>query len=355
MDTLTHALSGALLARATEAAALRSDQLPRRTRMLVGFLAAAFPDGDIVMRLVDPLTYLTTHRGVTHSIVMLPLWSVLLGMTFAFLWRGRYPWRAFAGVCALGVGIHIAGDVITAFGTMIFAPLSSWRAQFPVTFIIDPVFSGIIVGGLIAAAVWKRARWPALAGLALLAGYVGFQATLRTQALAIGERYAAAMRLEAAEIEALPQPFSPFNWRIVVRAGDDYHLSYVNLVAAQAPAAVAADASWLTQARAAYHPPAAAVWKAVSRFGRRDERDPARDAWQSPALDRYRGFAEFPALYRIDRAGGRTCAWFEDLRFELAGRPMPFRYGACRPDGETSWKSFRLVEDGDDPARAVAL
>lgn len=350
MDTLTHALSGALLARATAPGEPRADQLPRRTRMFVGFLAAAFPDGDFVMRLVDPLTYLTTHRGVTHSIVMLPVWAVLLGLAFAYLWRRRYPWRAFAGVCALGIGIHIAGDIITAFGTMVFAPLSSWRAQYPVTFIIDPIFSAIIVAGLIAGAVWKHSRVPALAGLAALTGYVGFQATLRAQALDFGERYAADRRFERAEVDALPQPFSPFNWRVVVRTGDNYHLAGVNLAAAESPAVPAAGTSWLAQARAAYRAPADAIWKTVPHFGRRNERELAHAAWHSEALDRYRAFAEFPALHRVDVADDRTCAWFEDLRFELAGRPMPFRYGACRRPDAAAWEIHRLVEDEPAPA-----
>jgi len=43
MDTLTHALSGALLARAT-APAVSADVLPLRRRLAIGALAAAFPD-----------------------------------------------------------------------------------------------------------------------------------------------------------------------------------------------------------------------------------------------------------------------------------------------------------------------
>src|SRR3989344_3288649 len=72
-----------------------------------------------------------------------------LSLLFMLLVRGKYSWRAFAGVVARGIGIHIVGDVITAFGTMIFAPFSTWRAQIPTTFIIDPYFTAIIVAGLI--------------------------------------------------------------------------------------------------------------------------------------------------------------------------------------------------------------
>lgn len=62
MDTLTHALSGALVARATQPRA--GGALPTRTRVAVGLLAAAFPDSDVVLSLVDPMTYLTDRKSV---------------------------------------------------------------------------------------------------------------------------------------------------------------------------------------------------------------------------------------------------------------------------------------------------
>lgn len=42
--------------------------------------------------------------------------------------EGKAGWRALYGVTALALAAHIAGDLITSFGTMIFAPLSDWRA-----------------------------------------------------------------------------------------------------------------------------------------------------------------------------------------------------------------------------------
>ncbi|MEK6550290.1 MAG: metal-dependent hydrolase [Pseudomonadota bacterium] len=74
MDTLTHALSGALAARAAEPGEAGGKLLPRRARLWLGFWAAAFPDSDFIVRFLDPFIYITTHRGVTHSVVMLPLW-----------------------------------------------------------------------------------------------------------------------------------------------------------------------------------------------------------------------------------------------------------------------------------------
>jgi inner membrane protein len=157
--------------------------------MWVGFWAAAFPDSDFIVRFIDPLTYLTTHRGITHSVTMLPLWALGLAFLLTLIVRRRYSWKAFVGVCALGISSHILGDVVTAFGTMIFAPFSTWRAQIPTTFIIDPYFTSIIVAGLIASMRWKATRAPAVVGFAVLTVYIGFQAILHGRAVAVGHSY----------------------------------------------------------------------------------------------------------------------------------------------------------------------
>jgi inner membrane protein len=346
MDTLTHALSGALVARATEPKAPRPNQLPRRTRMWIGFVAAAFPDSDFVARFIDPLTYLTTHRGVTHSIIMLPLWAMLLALLFMLLVRNKYPWRSFVGVCAFGIGAHIAGDVITAFGTMIFAPISNWRAQFPVTFIIDPYFTAIIVAGLIASMIWKTARKPAAIGLAVLASYVGFQGWLHHRAIVVGETYAAEHRLNATRVEAIPQPLSPFNWMIVIPQKDAYEMAYVSLWRNAAPETPPTDSSWLSQVSASYYPPALASWKHIPRFGL-TETTMVEQLWQSDTFAAFRAFAQFPAVYRVDHKKEGLCVWFNDLRFALTGRNIPFRYGACQNSTGAVWRIYRLLSDGN--------
>src|SRR5574339_390145 len=113
MDPLTHALSGALIARATAGAPTRAGThtLPLARRVGLGFVAAAFPDVDVALSWLSPLAYLYYHRGVT-------------------------PWRAYFGVFAWCIAIHIAGDLITSFGTMIFAPFSDARYALSTTFII---------------------------------------------------------------------------------------------------------------------------------------------------------------------------------------------------------------------------
>ena len=142
MDTLTHALSGALLGRAT-APADDANSIPLRRRVALGALAAAFPDIDVVVSGLSPLAYLYHHRGVTHSWVMLAVWALVLEWLCSRVWRGEPGWRAYVGIIAWGIAAHIVGDWITSFGTMMFAPRSDARIEIGTTFIIDLWFSGI--------------------------------------------------------------------------------------------------------------------------------------------------------------------------------------------------------------------
>src|SRR5690606_10550406 len=98
MDTLTHALSGALVGRvfagrrasagaAAAAPAAGRVQPPVWQMVAAGTIAAIFPDLDFVLGWVSELTYLRGHRGVTHSLLLLPLWGLLIAWLLARFWQ----------------------------------------------------------------------------------------------------------------------------------------------------------------------------------------------------------------------------------------------------------------------------
>jgi inner membrane protein len=334
LDTLTHALSGALLARATAPKESPPGSLPRR--VAAGFLACAAPDLDAVTGFFGPIAFLENHRGVTHSLVMVPVWAFLVSWVLAKLLREPRGARAFYGVTAMAIALHIAGDVITTYGTMVLAPVSNWRAQIGTTFIIDLWFSGIIVAGLALSALVRRSRWPAVAGCALLAGYVGFQYLQKEKAIEFGERYAREQALSGGVVNVQPRPVSPFNWTVFVSDADAHRYAHVNLVR-EAPRAYREGDGFIALLDSAYEPLASAHWEARSRYGGDAEKALAREAWNSPAMAVYRWFAELPAY--DGRSTGSTCAWFVDLRFFTPGRgTQPFRYGACRDAPGSPWR-----------------
>ena len=349
MDTLTHALSGALVARATMPRNPTINSLPIGRRMWVGAAAAAFPDLDFVTGYLTPLAYLHHHRGITHSLILLPLWAALVALIFAALWRFRPGWRAYFGIAAIGIASHIAGDLITAFGTMIFAPLSDARFALSATFIIDLWFSGIIVAGLIASAAWRGRRAPAVAALAVLAGYVAFQWLMQQQAIELGREYARKAGLENARVSAMPRPVSPFNWTVFVEHGGRYRYAHVNLVRKTAPPEPDSAASFIAKLDAPYRPADDARWTPAGVYGAGEELALAREAYTHPSFRFFRWFAAYPALLRVDTGNPGHCVWFHDLRFATPGRsPTPFLYGMCR-EGEGRWEPFQLRGEARSP------
>lgn len=307
--------------------------------MAAGFGAALFPDIDFALRLFGTLTYLNQHQGITHSLLMLPLWTPLLALLFALLAGRRGDWRLFLAPVALGLLAHIAGDVITAFGLQAFAPLSPARYALPLVFVIDPVVTLLLTAGLLLAL--RAGRAAAVAGLLAVLVYVGFLSLQQRNALDVARQHAEALGLPSASVSALPQPFSPFNWMLVVEDGDTWHVARVNL----RRHAGAADPSWWPgiagRMHGAYGAGTAEEWFEAPRFGHEDPAF-AREAWGHEVFAPFRDFARFGSLLEISSDETRRCAWFADLRFELPELGPSFRFGACQTSARPNeWELVR--------------
>jgi inner membrane protein len=281
------------------------------------------------------VAYIAQHRGVTHSLILLPLWALLLSWILAKILREPRGWRALYGITAMGIALHIAGDVITSYGTMVFAPFSNWRAGIGSTFIIDLWFSGIILAGLIVSTVFRKTRIPSVAALALLSAYVGFQYLQKEKALEFGELFAKEKGMQGARITAQPRPPTPFNWTVFVSDDNDHRFSHINLVRTEAKRYQPGD-GFIARIDSPYLPLTQAIWVTRTRYGETDQGF-IREGWNSEPMAVYRWFADLPAFDGLTR--DPACAWFIDLRFITPGREAtPFRYGACRDSPGAAWR-----------------
>src|SRR5260370_2625232 len=104
---------------------------------------AIFPDFDVLRDIFshDRLLVITWHRSITHSLVLLPLWAVLLaGITRAIASSRKWQapsFTALTGIYAIGILSHILLDLVTSFGTMIWSPLRWSRPASELFFITD--------------------------------------------------------------------------------------------------------------------------------------------------------------------------------------------------------------------------
>jgi inner membrane protein len=265
----------------------------------------------------------------------LPLWALLYSWVLAKILREPRGWRALYGVTAMGLALHIAGDLITGFGTMVLAPFSDWRAAIGTTFIIDPWFTGIIAAGLVFSVAFRRTKFPSVAALALLCGYVGFQYIQKQHALEFGELFAKEKGMQGARITAHPRPPTPFNWTVFVSDDNAHRFSHINLYREEAKPYRPGD-GFIARIDSPYLPLAQAIWVTRSRYGETDQ-DFIREAWNAEPLAVYRWFADLPAFDGLSKDA--ACAFFVDLRFLTPGREAtPFRYGACRERPGAPWR-----------------
>ncbi len=154
MDTITHGIAGALIAKA---AFKGVDLFPpepinkRRVITWVVTLGAIFPDSDVLRDFVsrNQLLMISWHRSITHSLLCMPVWTVLLAALTLVICRWR-KWEspsylALCGLWALGILSHIFLDLVTTFGTMIWSPYRWSRPAWDILFILDFSFTGILL------------------------------------------------------------------------------------------------------------------------------------------------------------------------------------------------------------------
>ncbi len=161
MDTITHAFAGAMLGKglfSRRGPDPKAEYLPQaRVAIFTATIASAFPDIDVIANLFlrDDMRMLKYHRYITHSILMMPLWAILIAALMWWLSRrvGAAP-PSFALlwlVSVVGIASHILLDVATSFGTMIWSPFSRVRISWDIIFIIDFTFTALVLVPQVAA------------------------------------------------------------------------------------------------------------------------------------------------------------------------------------------------------------
>jgi membrane-bound metal-dependent hydrolase YbcI (DUF457 family) len=187
MDTITHGIVGALIGKAFFADDVAPNapswrEAPRtagRVAILSATLGAMFPDIDVFAGPLahNSLAMITWHRSITHSLVMLPVWAVLLALltgASARFWRWPAPpLTTLILIYAVALASHIFLDLITNFGTMIWSPLDYTRPAWDWLFIIDLLLTSAALVPQLAAWAYRRperALYRAVALWVLLTG-----------------------------------------------------------------------------------------------------------------------------------------------------------------------------------------
>jgi len=195
MDTVTHGLTGWLIARAVP------DDTGKKSAAAAVIAGALLPDLDHAATLLGSEAYLRMHRGLSHSFAGVAVSSLLVALLLYRFGNWKDLKKLYL-LALLGQFSHIVLDLLNSYGTQIFQPFSNARVSLDLLFVVDLLFTGVVVGGIVLS---RRRPVPARAALAVLACYVGSAAFLHARAEEAVRTAAARNRVPVVSSAALPR------------------------------------------------------------------------------------------------------------------------------------------------------
>lgn len=310
MDLVTHGIMGATLAQCGFQKSLG------RKVLLWGALAAMLPDIDVLIEtFAGPLAGFKYHRWVTHSLWFGPL----IGSGFGYLfwrWEGRRQslnlWLFFF---ILTLITHPLLDLLTSFGTQLFAPFSNQRCSLDIISIVDLRYTGPLLVALILGFIFKN-RENIVQGISLTAfgiscAYLIYAVNLHRESMAHAHQDWQIQHPHDAYISlrSLPTLFQPYLRHLVVRYGDQ-----ICVGAHRVPSADASSIKW----HCATQLPNACAARLI----------------QTPIGQRFVWFSDHN--YRAEILGDNRIR-FHDLRYPVFDHPLHGMWGVegeCGSQGQ---------------------
>lgn len=212
MDTITHTLFGIGIYKAINKEKMSKKE--KRALLFTSIGASQIPDIDVISQLWDTAgLYQMWHRGITHSVFLVPVWAFLFFIINRLFFRIKswpFFWIAF-----LAVFIHDTSDVFNAWGTGYLEPFSSARLTFGTISIIDFVIWFIFLLTFVASKVRKEIKEYRLyrIGWAVILFHVMLQSI---QGYILYEQYKPRY-----EQVALSASFVPWNYSIIGKNGEN--------------------------------------------------------------------------------------------------------------------------------------
>lgn len=338
MDVLTHAVIGASVAQLPLGSATLS--MSFKQRALVGSVAAIFPDIDYILFPINPLEFLAYwHRAETHSILLAPLWALLLLLGWKIFKGMRKHGLALYWISLAGLLSHTVIDILSMYGTQWLAPFNSHRFSINLLFVIDGYFTFclLIVLAVLFFKQTSKLRWLVmLVPVAYLSLVYQFKHQAYQQVAVDDQR-----TNSKSTVTLLPQPFSPFYWQVIHQHHDDIDRAYLRL-ADDAVAPVVSALLGKPSQQDHYQLPDELKWDPFSLFPEESHwRRQAKAVWTHESFRAFQDFATYPVFYQHDNENPRTCIWYSDLRYHWPNAIPPFRFGMCKSEVD-GWILYRM-------------
>lgn len=326
MDSITHTLTGAVIAKAI------NDEKVGNWGTIAGLAMGFFPDLDFVLGLFNRQFYLQYHRDFTHSLFLIPFYALFFSWLFVKISKRHHFW-SFYKICLPVLVSHVILDLLTSYGTMIFSPFFEHRFAWDLVFIIDLIFSGIIFLPFLISLFWKRrAKWICRESLICLTVYLLFCWFQHHRAIHLTKTLAKNLKEEVIQVASLPQPLSPLRWANYIETRDKVYQGFVDLNRKESPLPVDRQAEPtsalsfyenLKRLNTLYQPSEKIHYRSWKKL---DGSPWVEKALATDGVKFYYWFARFPVVKLVNSRNGIHRVEFMDVRFLVPGIRIPFVY-----------------------------
>jgi inner membrane protein len=228
VDSLTQLTLGAAVGEAT------LGRRVGRAAALWGAALGTLPDLDVFANpFLTDVEALWVHRGLTHSLVFMlaltPVGGWLLHRLHPDGSRGRW-----AALTFLALATHVFIDCLTSYGTQVFFPFDRTPVILGTIFVIDPLYTVPLLGGLVAALRYDRAdrrrRFLNTAGLVVSSLYLLVTVGNKMHVGRVMDAALARAGIDAERTFTRPTPFNNVLWTGLAETDDAFHLGYYSLL-----------------------------------------------------------------------------------------------------------------------------
>ena len=223
MDILTQGLLGASLAQSG------AKQNEIRIATWVGFASGLLADADVfIQSSVDPLLTIEYHRHFTPSLFFVPFGALIAALLLWPFVRKRLKFSRLFVFSLLGYSLSGVLDTCTSYGTHLFWPLMDTRTAWHIIAIIDPVFTLVLLLGVVYSIRKHSARFAKIA-LVFAAMYMAIGWMQLQRAEAVTEDLVAERGHRAERLLVKPTVGNLLLWRSVYQYNDHYYVDAVRL------------------------------------------------------------------------------------------------------------------------------
>lgn len=151
MDTGTHLVVGLGLAGLAYIDPVVAADTSTATAVLIGtVLGSQAPDSDGLLRFKGNSTYIRNHRGLSHSLPAVALWTILITAAISLFAKDIAVLHLGIWVF-IAVAFHVFSDLFNTYGTQAARPFTEKWISWNIIHIFDPI---IFISHILAIMMW---------------------------------------------------------------------------------------------------------------------------------------------------------------------------------------------------------